>query len=160
DFYSAYHRFFPDRPKNWKFLEAKHRYARDPSGRDAFKRDPSLSDPQWLKAVHDRLVATARANLPYRPLFYNLGDEPAIADLAAFWDFDCSDPSLRAFRSWLQDRYGTVAALNEQWGTTFTRWDDVIPETTNEAMKRADHNFSSWSDFKEWMDVAFADALK
>ena len=27
-------------------------------------------------------------------------------------------------------------------------------------MKRTDQNFSSWSDFKEWMDVAFARALK
>jgi hypothetical protein len=113
-----------------------------------------------LKTIHDRLVASARTNLPYRPLFYNLGDEPGIADLAAFWDFDYSDPSLSAFRSWLVERYGTMAALKQQRGTAFPRWDGVMPETTNEATKRTDHNFSSWSDFKEWMDVAFARALK
>jgi hypothetical protein len=32
--------------------------------------------------------------------------------------------------------------------------------TTDEAMKRSDGNFSAWGDFKEWMDVAFARALK
>ncbi len=32
--------------------------------------------------------------------------------------------------------------------------------TTNEAMKQSDENFSSWGDFKEWMDVSFANAVK
>jgi hypothetical protein len=27
-------------------------------------------------------------------------------------------------------------------------------------MKRTDDNFSSWADFKEWMDIAYARALK
>ena len=160
DFYSAYHRLSPGREKNWKFLEAKRLYARDLSGRKSFHRDPSLSDPGWLAKIRDRLVATARHNAPYRPLFYSLGDEPGIADLSAFWDFDFSSHSLTGMRAWLAERYGTLAALNRQWGTTFMTWGDVMPDTTNQAMKRADHNFSSWSDFKEWMDEAFARALK
>jgi hypothetical protein len=160
DFYAAYHRLLPDRPKNWMFLEAKRLYAQDSSSRDSFRRNPSLSDPEWLKIVQDRLVATVRANAPYRPLFYNLADEPGIADLAAFWDFDYSHHSLTGFRSWLAERYRTLAALNQQWGSAFPSWDAVVPETTNEAMRRTDRNFSSWSDFKEWMDVAFARALK
>lgn len=160
DFYSAYHRLSPGREKNWKFLEAKRLYAKDLSGRKSFHRDPSLSDPGWLAKIRDRLVATARRNAPYRPLFYSLGDEPGIADLSAFWDFDFSSHSLTGMRAWLAERYGTLAALNRQWGTTFTSWGDVMPDTTNQAMKRADRNFSSWSDFKEWMDEAFARALK
>ena len=35
-----------------------------------------------------------------------------------------------------------------------------MPPTTNEAMKRPDDNFSSWCDFKEWMDVGLCAALK
>src|SRR4029079_6672799 len=50
--------------------------------------------------------------------------------------------------------------LNQQWGTAFTRWDEVVPMTTDDAMKRSDQNFSAWADFKEWMDVAFARAVK
>jgi hypothetical protein len=160
DFYSAYHRLSPGRPKNWKFLEAKERYRKSPESMDAFIRDPSLSDPAWLTAIRDRLVDTARANAPYRPLFYNLGDEPGIADLSAFWDFDYSPHSLTGFRLWLKERYATLAALNRQWGASFPSWDAVMPETTNEAMRRTDGNFSAWSDFKEWMDEAFARAVK
>src|SRR5215467_11875052 len=160
DFYSAYHRLLPDRPKNWKFLEAKRLHDKDPSSKEAFKRDPSLSDPEWLTAIGERLAATARSNAPYRPLFYNLGDEPGIADLSAFWDFDYSPHSLAGFRAWLCGRYGTLAALNRQWGSSYASWDAIMPGGTTEAMQRADQNYSSWSDFKEWMDVVFARALQ
>ncbi len=160
DFYSEYHRWFPDRPVNWQFKAAKDLYKKDPSSKEAFKRHPSLTDPMWLKKIHDRLIECARINSPYRPLFYNLGDESGIADLAAFWDFDFSDQSLVGMRIWLKERYGTLAALNQQWGTNFTAWDLVTPMTTNDAMKRTDDNFSSWADFKEWMDISYARALQ
>ncbi|MBI1940363.1 MAG: beta-galactosidase, partial [Acidobacteria bacterium] len=160
DFYSEYHRWFPDRPVNWKFRGARELYKKDPSSQEAFKRHPSLSDPEWLGKIHDRLVESARVNSPYRPLFYDLGDEAGIADLAAFWDFDFSDHSLTEMRRWLKERYGTLAALNAQWGADFTAWELVTPMTTAQAMKRSDNNFSSWADFKEWMDISFARAVK
>jgi len=113
-----------------------------------------------VKKIRNRLIRNVRALRPYRPLYYSLGDETGIGDLAAFWDFDFSDPSLAAMREWLKDEYASLAALNLQWGTTFSRWDDVVPMTTDEAMRRSDENFSAWADFKEWMDIAFARAVK
>jgi hypothetical protein len=160
DFYSEYHRYYPDRVNHWKYLQAKELYKKDPTSKEPFKRHPSFSDAAWTKKVHDRLVDAARFWSPYRPFFYSLGDEPGIADLAAFWDFDFSDESLTEMRGWLKERYGTLAALNRQWGTSFDDWDLVTPETTNEAMKRTDDNFSSWADHKEWMDISYARALK
>jgi len=160
DFYSAYHRWFPDRPVNWLFHDAKELYQKDPSSKEALKRRPSLSDPVWLQRIHDRLVDSVQRFSPYRPVFYDLGDESGIADLAAFWDFDFSDESLVPMRRWLQDRYGTLAALNRQWGTSFASWTAVMPMTTSEAMKRTDDNYSAWADFKEWMDIAYAGAIK
>ena len=160
DFYSAYHRWFPDRPVNWLFRAAKDLYQQDPASKEAFKRHPSLSDPAWLNRIHDRLVESVKRFSPYRPVFYDLGDESGIADLAAFWDFDFSDESLVPMRRWLRERYGTLAALNQQWGTNFTAWDLVTPMTTSEAMKRTDDNYSGWADFKEWMDIAYTSAVK
>jgi len=160
DFYSEYHRYFSDRPVNWKFTEAKELYKKDPSSKEAFKRHPSLSDPAWLERIHDRLISVARKHSPYRPIFYDLGDESGIANLAAAWDFDFSDQSLAEMRVWLKQRYGTLAALNHQWGTQFASWDLVTPDTTAEAMKRTDGNFSSWADHKEWMDTSYARALQ
>src|SRR5207249_1510651 len=76
DFYSSYHRWSADRPVNWRFLEAKQRYWANPQDVAAFIREPSLSDPAWLGKIRDRLIADVRALRRYRPLFYNLGDEP------------------------------------------------------------------------------------
>ncbi len=160
DFYSAYHHYYPDRNNGWEYRAAKLLYEKDPSSLEPFKRHPSLTDAAWLQKVHDRLVESARRFSPYRPFFYSLGDETGIAELAAFWDFDFSDQSLVPMREWLKQRYGTLAALNRQWGSNFTNWNLVIPMTTNQAMKRADDNFSSWGDFKEWMDICYANALK
>ena len=160
DFYSPYHKWYDGRPVDWRFVEAKQRYWANPGDRAAFIREPSLSDPEWLNKIHDRLIRSVRALHPYRPLYYSLGDETGIGDLAAFWDFDFSDFSLAAMREWLKSDYDSLGALNQQWGTAFRRWDEVVPMTTDEAMKRSDENYSAWADFKEWMDIAFARALK
>jgi hypothetical protein len=63
-------------------------------------------------------------------------------------------------RGWLKTQYGDLSRLNEEWGSGFRSWDEVVPMTTSEAVKRTDQNFAAWSDFKEWMDVAFARALR
>ncbi|MBI4893233.1 MAG: beta-galactosidase [Acidobacteria bacterium] len=160
DFYAEYHRYRPDRIQQWSWLQAKELYKKDPTSLEAFKRHPSLNDPAWLATIRQRLIDAARTWSPYRPIFYDLADESGIADLAAFWDFDFSDHSLAEMRQWLKEKYGTIAALNRQWGTRYTAWDAVIPETTNQAFKHTDENYSAWSDHKEWMDVSFARALK
>jgi len=137
DFYSPYHKWYDGRPVDWRFLEAKQRYWANPGDRAAFIREPSLSDPQWLNKIHDRLIRSVRALHPYRPLYYSLGDETGIGDLSAFWDFDFSDFSLAAMREWLKSDYHSLAALNRQWGTAFQGWDEVVPMTTDDAMKQA-----------------------
>ena len=159
DFYSPYHRWSLGRPPNWRFREVKRRYEADPTDATAFFRSPSLSDPEWLGKIRDRLMGTVRALRRYRPLYYSLADEAGIADLSAFWDFDLSPPSLAAMREWLKVRYDSLAQLNQEWGTTFRRWDQVTPEKTSDAIRRPDEDFAAWADFKEWMDVAFARAV-
>lgn len=160
DYYSAYHRWSPPNPVNWRFLEVQRRYRLNPDDETALWRDPSFADPVWRARIRDRLVATVREEMRYRPLYYSLGDETGIADLSAFWDFDLSPGSLAGMRDWLRQTYGSLAALNAEWGTDFVRWDDVRPETTRKAMRRNDDNFAAWSDFKTWMDVAYARALR
>jgi hypothetical protein len=159
DFYSAYHRWSSDHPQNWRFLQTKEAYRANPADKTALVRDPSLSDPAWLRRIRERVFATVRSQRAYRPLYYSLGDETGVADVSAFWDFDLSSHSLRAMRRWLRQGYSSLSALNLQWNSRFTRWDDVMPMTTREAMRGADENFSAWADFKTWMDVAFARAL-
>src|SRR5438067_758928 len=50
-------------------------HQKNPTSLEPFKRHPSLTDHEWLKNIHDRLVASARFFSAYRPFFYSLGDE-------------------------------------------------------------------------------------
>lgn len=160
DFYSAYHRWFPNKPVNWRFVAAQQRYRTDPADRKLLYRDPSLSDPRWLARIRARLMTTVRLYRPSHPLFYDLGDESGIADLSAFWDFDLSPDSVAGMRRWLRQRYRSLTALNAEWGSHFASWDAVQPETTRQAMRRQDGNYAAWSDFKAWMDLSYARALR
>ncbi len=160
DFYAAYHRWTPGKKPGWRFAELRARYLSDPLDTSVFLRDPSLSDPVWLARISDRLTAMARVAAQDHPLFYNLGDETGIAELAAPWDFDLSPKSIVGFRTWLQTQYQSIAALNEEWDTDYSAWSETTPELTSEAIRSKDPNFARWADFKAWMDVAFASALR
>jgi hypothetical protein len=160
DFYSSYHRYTPGQPVNWRFLAAQQRYRAGPGDDAALFREPSLADEGWRERIRDRLIATVRQQQRYRPLYYSLGDETGIDDLAAFWDFDLSAASVAGFRTWLHGQYDSLAALNAEWGTAYATWDAIRPETTRQAMRRTGDNFAPWNDFKAWMDTSFADALR
>ncbi|MEV8034166.1 beta-galactosidase [Streptomyces sp. NPDC086182] len=58
--------------------------------------------------------------------------------------FDHGDEAAAAFRRWLQDRYGTVEALNTAWGTAFwgqgyDGWHEVIPPRHAHYMRNPTH---------------------
>lgn len=121
----------------------------------------TASPPPWLTRKHPELLPVLAdgtvlhpgGRQAYRvsaPLFreYALrmtrtmaeryGTHPALAlwhvdnELGCHVPHDYSDDSAAAFRRWLEDRYGTVDALNAAWGTAFwsQRYDDfeeVLP---------------------------------
>lgn len=160
DFYAAYHRWTPGKPVNWLYEEARRRYRADPQDLASRIRHPSLEDPAWRTMIAERLRRIVAVHAPYAPLYYSLADEPGIADLSANWDFDFGARSLAGFRDWLGRQYGSLDALNRQWGTRHASWDSIVPPTTAEAMRRRDQNYSAWSDFKDWMNLSFAGAAR
>jgi hypothetical protein len=160
DFYATNHRWQPGRALTWRFDDAQARHQRDPADVSAFIREPSLSDPAWLARIAARLAVHVRALAKDRPLYYSLGDETGIADLTAHWDFDLSPASLNGMRDWLRAQYGSLTALNAEWGTDFAAWDGVRPMLTDAALGVKNGNFAGWADFKAWMDTAFARAVR
>ncbi len=160
DFYAPYHRYTPGKSVTWLFDAAKARHRQDPADTGVFMRDPSLSDPAWQTRIADRLADLVAAQSRYHPLYYNLADEAGIGDLAAAWDADISPVSLAAFRAWLHEQYPSLGALNTEWSTDFPAWDAVQPVLTNAALARTDGNYAAWGDFKQFMDTAFAGAVR
>ena len=160
DFYSAYHRWQGETPVNAAFLADQALHRQNPTAIAPFLRVPSLGDRHWRNIVARRIariVARFRAD---RPLYYDLADEAGIGDLSAAWDFDFSPPALAAFRTALHDQYHDLAALNHEWGTRYRRWGEVLPETTDQALAGGMANLAPWMDFKAWMDVSFAAAVR
>ena len=160
DFYASYHRFTAGKIENWRFLETQKQYRANPDDETALRRNPELADPGWRQRIGRRIANVVKAQQRFHPLYYTLADEPGIADLSAFWDFDLSPRSVAGFRIWLHGQYSTLGALNREWGTAYAGWDAVQPETTRAAMRRGDDNFAAWNDFKAWMDTSFADAVR
>ncbi len=162
DFYAPYHRYSPEHPgvPNWLFEQTRARQRAKPADVSVYQRTPSLVDRVWQSRIRARLAEHVRAFAPSKPLYYNLGDEVGIADLAAHWDFDFSPPALAEFRAWLRTQYTNLDALNHQWDSQFPDWDSIVPELTAVTLARQDGNFSAWADFRAWMDYSFALALR
>ena len=161
DFYAAYHRWLPHAPVNAAFLAAQRAHQADPASLAPFIRKPSLSDPGGAGRNHDAVAAdgTRLDAIPGR-LYYSLGDETGIADLAANWDSDFSHVSLAGFPRLAARPIWQPRRAECRMGHHAARWDEVTPITTTAAMAHTDDNFAPRSDFKAWMDTAFARAVR
>ena len=128
------------------------------------ERTPCFHDPGFWEAVKDSLQRLARPYVAHQPLFYNLQDELSIGSFASPMDYCFGEHTLEAFRTWLQGRYESLDALNEEWETDFGTWGVVTPMTTYEIKQREREalengcleNYAPWADHREFMDRTFA----
>lgn len=157
----------------WDGVRQRYMRAREKAGESSIASDPHLRKALWrhfclnnpdtwtkAEALMEHMV---KLHKPRRPVYYSIADEPGITDQAAPMDFCFCSHCLSKMRGWLEQEYTTLKELNNQWGTSFTRWSDVIPETTDDVIRRQrekrDFNFSSWNDHREFMNDTFAEAF-
>jgi len=122
------------------------------------RRTPSFNDPEFMKALSDIVRASARNKARYNMDYYFVGDEGSLTSYGDPVDFDWSAQTLADFRAWLTREYGTLAALNKEWRTTFKDWNAVVPYTTEEA--RQSRSFAPWADHRTFMEITFAQAYQ
>ncbi|MCB9783520.1 MAG: beta-galactosidase trimerization domain-containing protein [Candidatus Omnitrophica bacterium] len=87
---------------------------------------------------------TVERHLPSRQhgtLFYSLGDENAVRGSCL------SEHCLHAYRDYLKDQYGDIAALNEEWETDYKSFDEITLLTEGDLPA---------ADAPEWFKVYFA----
>ncbi|KPK85647.1 MAG: hypothetical protein AMJ81_03185 [Phycisphaerae bacterium SM23_33] len=150
--FAPYHMWMPDKEKTYYHKQAKAAFTKDRTDFRILERNPCLSNDHVRSRIEWTFTHQARLHRDTRPLYYTVADEPGIANQAAPFDYCFSPHCMQAFREWCRKRYGTLAALNEQWGSQHRRWEDVRGATTDEIFARKEDNFSPWCDHKEFMD--------
>ena len=136
------------------YQQSKEAYNQD-GDRKYLVRNPCLDDPQ----DQARLLAVFREHCAPQlakggSLDYCLGDEMSLTHYGDYFDY-CFHPStLAGFRDWLRTGYATLEALNAQWDTDYTSWDDIEPMTYKQA--KAGGNPGRWCDFRTYMEISVA----
>jgi hypothetical protein len=139
------------------YLTKKELYKRT-GDKKFLQRTPSFNDPAVLKNLADIVRASARNKARYNMDYYFVGDEGSLTSYGDAVDFDWNPHTLDEFRIWLKEQYGSLKALNEEWRTSFTDWNSVVPSTTEEARKS--RNFAPWADHRTFMEITFARAYQ
>lgn len=117
-------------------------------------RSPCLHDPAYLERTRSQLAVQARQAAPYCPAAFTLGDENYL--LGGSREGCHAAASVEAFRQWLAERYGTIARLNEVWGTACAGFADIGTPMLLEEAAAQTVSFAPWLDHKRFMDHAFA----
>ncbi|WP_405906380.1 beta-galactosidase [Streptomyces sp. NBC_00828] len=131
---------------------------------------PTSSPPPWMGRLHPETLPRdeegrtewwgGRQHFSHSSATYRRYAAAIAEDLAArygghpaltmwhinneYCTFDYGDEAAATFRRWLQDKYGTVEALNEAWGTAFWSqgydgWHEVLPPRHAHYMKNPTH---------------------
>jgi beta-galactosidase len=125
---------------------------------DAKKDEQGIMKPScWndeaaIQALVDQTAAKYVPSRRHGVFVYSLGDEIAVRG-------SCLSPyCLEAYRKYLQEQYGDIAALNASWGTTFASFDEVQlskPDDNNEAEALRAGNFPRWYDRQAYQSYNF-----
>ena len=113
-------------------------------------QDQSFYNPAakelWRAQVETRMDGLAELS----PILYSLGDENVLDRSSGFGPSD-----LPAFRKFVEKKYGTIAKLNENWGTSYKSFAEVPHRKLSVSLK--EKRFAEWNDHNEYMEKMFAD---
>lgn len=115
-----------------------------------------LIAPERLKSVGEQGRRDAEFFAPYGPFCWFYASETVYAHDP---DLDWHPDALARFRRLLkEDLYASLEALNREWGTNYTSWDQVMPMEFAEAKRTG--NYAPWVTHKLSSDAIFADYFK
>lgn len=151
------------------------------AARSLLVRPTSLNSASSLTSLENNIRPRMQMSYKWGPLQWNIADEYGIYSLGSPFDFDLGSAAITQFIAWLQAKYGTIANLNNTWGTHFATFADLSDPihapvggeaaliVTQEIRDRefpfvgdtyGAKNFAPWSDFRTFMDETLANAMK
>ncbi len=147
----------PDGAKRDYYVKMKKKYAETHDKR-LLVREYCLHDPAYRELIRKELKQLAEPWVGFSPMSYYVLEEPSLTCYVDDLDLCFSPHTMRAMRDWLKTEYKSLDALNRQWSTSFTSWDEVTPDDTYEAQKRG--NYASWADHRTFMEISYADTYE
>jgi len=139
------------------YLEMKKKYLETHDKR-LLIRKYGLKDPVYLNSVREELKTKVGNWKKFSPSAYYIFEEPSVTSYDDPLDLCFGEKTLDAMRDWLKTQYASLDALNQQWGTSFKSWNEVVPDDSREARQRG--NYSSWADHRSYMETCWADLFK
>jgi hypothetical protein len=136
------------------YREAKRLYVQT-RDKKYLQRLHCMHDPLYLEQEKQSVQSQIGKFKKFGPLSYYCYEEPSFTHYGDAFDLCFSPQTLTAFRGWLKTRYGSLAALNAEWGTSFKDWESVIPDDTFGAQKRG--VYASWADHRTFMEQTYAE---
>lgn len=126
--------------------------------KDETVRKPCLSDPANRKIMAERAQASAETDRGICPLFLYLQDETSLVKDARDLDVCSCEYCVTRYRTWLQERYESIDALNREWRTDYTSWNDVGFATYKD-VREAD-TFAPWVMYRRFMDWTWVEGIQ
>ena len=115
-----------------------------------------LADPTFIESIGKQYHLDAEVYAPYGPFAWTHGGESRYSNEL---DMDWHPAALARFRRLLAERlYPNLKALNDEWGTQYRSWGEVMPIEFAQAKKTG--NFPPWVTHKLSSDVIYAEIYK
>lgn len=125
--------------------------------RDTRQQQPSYLHPAYLEAVQEWYEVFSRVALPF--LGKGLIAIQVDNETNGYWanrygDFDYSDVSLAHYRTWLTEKYGTIAGLNTAYTTQYGSFNEVKPPGKSPTIFMGDRGQNRW--LADWYEAGQA----
>ena len=118
-------------------------------------RVPCLTDPVFLKAAKITYSEFGEFFEPISPAYLNLGDECMFAPHGSNEDLCFSETCVRDFQDFVRSEYGSIEAVNAEYGASYKSFTEVVPVPLDKAM--ADPRLVPlWIDHRRHADVVWA----
>jgi len=125
---------------------------------DTGVRSKCLSDPAVAEEYTQAAREVAAEQRPHGLYAVGITDEAFLTSRHRRHEVCFSDHCQARYREWLQAQYGTLEALNRQWGTAYNAWDEITGARTEDV--RGTANFSPFVDFRTFMTDVWVDACR
>jgi hypothetical protein len=133
--------------------------------KELLARPNSLADPATIERMHTYLRENIGAAKGLSVVAYAFDDEIGLGCFTSPAEVDTHPVAIAAYRRELEQEYGTIAKLNQEYGTTHADFAAIQPisfEQVRGAVTRegvATLNLAAWCDWRAAMDSHFAAVL-